>query len=208
MGKKSKADAPKPSKQEVALAAVATKKFEIYERLYRPLAKDRLKEGRATTARQNEAKGLVNADLRMKNKGKFGAIAAAGLSKGLGLGDARVQSEQSQNDKSQSAVAGHGRALAVRGVNRRERQTELSHIKLGHGLASQTQASMAQQAQSATSLAIQSAQASLQESQAFATGLGNFAGGVYGAGGFDGLGGGGGSGQPALASNYQQGGRG
>jgi hypothetical protein len=181
-------DKPKPSKQEKALAKVAGKKFEIYEELYRPLAKDRLENDRATTARKNEARGLVNADLRIANKGRTGRIAAQGLSRGLNLGDSRIAAEQSAADVAHRTVRGGAEAGAVRGVESRERGTQLAHIKLGHGLASQAQASMAQQAQSATSLAISSAQSDLNESEAFATGLGQFAGTAYGLGALDGLG--------------------
>ena len=52
MGKKSKkGETPKPSKQEIALAEVAEKKFKTYKRLYRPLAKRNLDRSRATEGR-------------------------------------------------------------------------------------------------------------------------------------------------------------
>jgi len=184
MGKK-KQKKPKPTAQERALARVATKKFAVYERLYRPLAKDRLKEDGTSGNRKRRAVGLTNVDSRIANKGRIGKIAAAGLGRGLNIADDRVVSEQVQADTSAKAVRGHAAALARRSESTRGRRAKMSHVQLGHGLASTSQASMEDQAHAATSMAISKAQSSLQESEAFSTGLGQFAGGVMGSGGFD-----------------------
>ena len=174
---------PKATAQEKALAKAATQKFQIYEEHYRPLAKEQLEGARATKNKKNTARGIINADANISQKGRVGKIAASGLARGLKLGDARVQAEQHASNKARRAIQGHAEAKAVTGVENRERAAKLRHVKLGHGLASQTQQSLGGQAQTATYSAISAAQNELAESQAFAQGLGQFAGAAYTYGG-------------------------
>jgi len=178
------AEKPKPSKHEIALAEVAEKKYAVYEKLYRPLAKAKLDASTATQGKKDRAKGLAHADIMMSNAQKDKNIASAGLRGGLNLADNRVMAARADNQKTEDMVGGHAAALATRSTEYNERKGKIDHVKLGHGLASQTQASLAGQAQTATSLAIQNAQSDMVEDDALRTGLGNFAGMYAGYQGF------------------------
>ena len=175
---------PKPSKHEIALAEVAEKKYAVYEKLYRPLAKAKLAASEATQGKKDRAKGLAHADIMMRNAQTDKNIASAGLRGGLSLADNRVMGARADNQKNEDMVSGHAASLANRSTEYNERKGKVDHVKLGHGLASQTQASLAGQARSATSLAIQNAQSDMVEDDALRTGLGNFAGMYAGYKGF------------------------
>jgi hypothetical protein len=196
-GKKPKT--PPPSAHEVALADVAKKKFDVYNELYRPLVKDRLNSTKATKARIEQAKGASHADQMMQNKNTDSDIVAAGLRGGLNLGDNRLMGARAAQQVSESSVAGHASALGTRAAKHQERQGKIDHIKLGHGLASDTMQSLSTLAGSANSMAIQQAQSDFSAGNSMITGLGQMAGLAYGAGAFDGFGG---TARPQFAS-YQ-----
>ena len=183
MGKKS-GSKPKPSEQEKALAKVAKAKFDIYEQNYRPLVKKRLHETTLTEDKVNTAKGLAHADIMSGNKGRDADITRAGLRGGLGIGDSRAVLSRAAGQRAEDVVGGHAAAGSRRGVQSVDRAGKMEHINLGHGLASQSQASMSTLARNATSSAIQNAQSDLVKSDSLMTGLGNFAGFAYGKGGF------------------------
>lgn len=182
MGKKSKkSNTPKPSKQEIALADVASKKFDIYKKYYRPLAKRQLEDTKATPGKIKQAQGIVNADLQQSAAGRDANLAGLGAAGGKQMGSSnRSILMRGSSERAMAGARGQGMGLARQGVEGIEREGKLRHVALGHGIARGTMASMADQARNATAESIQRSQIDLQESNALATsigqGLGAYAG--------------------------------
>ena len=174
------ADKPKASKQEKALAAVASKKFEVYKRLYRPLAKESLKRSTATEGKIKEQQGIVNADIQQNTSSRDGDINAAGLRAGLQADDNRVLFARGKNQDAISSVRGQGMAVAREGMERRETEGKLSHIALGHGIARQSMQSLTGLARDATAESLQRSRIKTTEANQFATTLGQAGGLAYG----------------------------
>lgn len=200
MGKK-KDNEVKPSKQEKALAKVAKKKFEVYKRLYRPLAKKQLERTAATEGRIKEAQGIVNADIQQSSAGADQGLARAGLASGVRGSSNRSVLARAQGQRGIGLASGAGQALAREGVEQRERAGKLAHIDLGHGIARGTVASQTQLAGQATRAALQQAEIDIAKSNQLATTLGQGFGAYTGFGGEWGTPGGGSS-RPQFAT-YQ-----
>jgi len=177
------ADKPKASKQEKALAKVASKKFEVYKRLYRPLAKRQLEATAATPGRIKEAQGIVNADVQQGATGRDGGINAAGLRAGFDNKtgpSSRVVLGRTTNANAVATQSGEGNALAREGVERRGREGKLSHISLGHGIARQSMNTLTGLARNATAESLQRSRIKTTEANQFATTLGQAGGLAYG----------------------------
>jgi len=203
MGKKSKkGETPKPSKQEVALANVAEKKFSQYKKLYRPLAKKNLARTKATKGRIRENQGIVNADIQQGATGRDAGILQASL---FGRGPQAGSSNRSifsrgASEKGLGVARGAGMALARAGTETRGKEGKLRHIALGHGIARDSMQSQATLASNATSRAIQQSRIDLEKSNQLATTLGQGFGAFMGMGGKTPSGGGGGTMPSGLGS--------
>lgn len=195
MGKKSKkANTPKPSEQEKALAKVATKKFAVYKRLYRPLAKRQLESTKATPGKIKEAQGIVNADIMQDSTRRQQGLARASAVGGpRTAGSNRAIFARDAAHRATGKARGIGQGLAREGIEGREREGKLRHIALGHGIARGTMASMTDQARRATAESIQKSQIDLEESNMLAESIGQGLGAYTGMGGDFGFGGGGGN---------------